>query len=235
LRDLPRYNLLHCISVNETSTLENDRLQDSWKAAWQSTSFKYQCLLVLIGAIAILTAAPGFLTFIDSRQGTPLNDWIIQQLPAQDVSWYTFIILYSATLITFINLVRSPKALVVCLQAYCIVTFLRFSAIYFVPLEPPTGIIPLNDPFIAYAFYDGKPIYRDLFFSGHTALVFLLFLSVRHPLLKLILLGATFMIGFLVIKQHVHYTLDVLAAPVFTWLSYYFTRMVSPFGKSLEY
>jgi hypothetical protein len=220
--------------VNETSTLKKRTIRiirDSWKAAWHSALFRYQCLAILLAAIIMLSVTPAFFAFIDARQGTPLHDWVLLQLPAQDVSWYTFFVLYTAVLIAFTDLIRYPKDLVMCLQAYCLVTFLRFSAIYFFPLEPPGDIIPLNDPFIAYAFYNGKPVFKDLFFSGHTTTVFLMFLAVRQSFLKQLMLGATFLMGFLVLKQHVHYTVDVLAAPIFTWFSYYLVHKVSPLSK----
>jgi len=59
-----------------------------------------------------------------------------------------------------------------------------------------------------------------LFFSGHTATVFLLFLCLKKKQDKWLALGGSVLTGFLLLVQHVHYTIDVLAAPVFTYFIY---------------
>ena len=54
----------------------------------------------------------------------------------------------------------------------------RTSAINLVPLEPPDTILLLNDPFVQ-LFGKGEILTKDLFFSGHTGTLFLLFLLAR--------------------------------------------------------
>jgi len=61
---------------------------------------------------------------------------------------------------------------------------------------------------------------RDLFFSGHTANVSLLFFFVDIRWIKIIIAVSTFVVGFLLLKQHVHYTIDVIVAPFFAFASY---------------
>jgi PAP2 superfamily C-terminal len=89
-------------------------------------------------------------------------------------------------------------------------------AMYAVPFNPPTDMIPLDDPFVQF-MGTGKMLTKDLFFSGHTATLFLLHLLMEKKIAKRIFLVLTFVIALSVILQHVHYFIDVFAAPFFTF------------------
>jgi hypothetical protein len=80
-------------------------------------------------------------------------------------------------------------------------------------------MIPLSDPFAEY-FTAGSVMTKDLFFSGHTATLFFLFLITEKKILRYIFLCATMAVAILVLAQHVHYTIDVFAAPFFTYGAY---------------
>ena len=73
---------------------------------------------------------------------------------------------------------------------------------------------------------------KDLFFSGHTSTVVLLFLCLPGKVDKGLALISIVVVGSLLLVQHVHYTLDVLGAIFFTWLSYRIVRrtVVPPLG-----
>lgn len=88
-----------------------------------------------------------------------------------------------------------------------------------ISLNPPAGLIPLADP-ITNQFYGQRYITHDLFFSGHTTTVFLIFLCLKKKTDRIYALSASILLGILLLVQHVHYTIDVLAAPVFTYAFY---------------
>ena len=71
------------------------------------------------------------------------------------------------------------------------------------PLNPPEGLIAIEDPISNY-FYDSKFITKDLFFSGHTASMFLMFLCLKKRTDKIFAIIATIIIGISVLLQHVH-------------------------------
>ena len=95
--------------------------------------------------------------------------------------------------------------------------------LFVVPLNPPTGLIPLADPFVQF-FGSGRVPTRDLFFSGHVSTLFLLSLCARNKVLKLLFLALTLTVAVVVLWQHVHYTIDVMVAPFVAYASY---RMVT--------
>jgi len=98
---------------------------------------------------------------------------------------------------------------------------------YLVPLEPPTDIIPLRDPFVEGAFYDNKVLVKDLFFSGHTSNMVVLTLMMDIKWIKVLLALASTLVACLLLVQHVHYTIDVLAAPIFAYMAYRLATRIS--------
>jgi membrane-associated phospholipid phosphatase len=90
---------------------------------------------------------------------------------------------------------------------------------YFAALDPPADAIPLRDPLIE-ILGTGRLLTRDLFFSGHTSTLFLLFLAVPDRRDKPLLLACAMCVAAGVLRQHVHYTIDVLVAPLFAFASY---------------
>ncbi len=100
---------------------------------------------------------------------------------------------------------------------------LRIAAMWATPLEAPPGMIPLEDPVVR-LFGPGRLLTKDLFFSGHTSTLFLLALTVPGRGWKALFVAATAAVAVGVLVQHVHYAIDVLAAPFFAYAS---VRLVS--------
>jgi len=90
-------------------------------------------------------------------------------------------------------------------------------------LNPPEKMIPLNDPVVEF-FGTGQLLTKDLFFSGHTATIFLLYLLADKKLLKTFFLVSAIVVGIGVLLQHVHYSIDVFVAPFFAYCSFYIVK-----------
>ena len=108
---------------------------------------------------------------------------------------------------------RRPRLLVTSLQAYTLLMLCRMLMMWLIPLDPPENMILLRDPFLELLVGSGEVLTRDLFFSGHTSLPFLLFLVARERRFRTAFLLLTIAVGSCVILQHVHYTIDVVVAP----------------------
>ncbi len=192
---------------------------ETWKDAWQLLLFKrrfFVCMIILAFVLAIF---PFFLAYIEKRNGLEVNDVLLLQLAPHDVSVPIFLIIWSVTVFTITRAIRQPAQFLTLAYSFLILCVSRLITISLVPLNPPHGLIPLHDP-ITGIFYGKNFITKDLFFSGHTANQFLLFLCLEKKTDKLLALTATILVGLLVLIQHVHYTLDVLAAPLFTYGCY---------------
>ncbi|WP_143163976.1 phosphatase PAP2-related protein [Hymenobacter daecheongensis] len=193
-----------------------------WPAAWAWPAFRRALLLGLALLLVLAAFVPHYFAYIQARPGFVLPDPLLAALPAHDVSGPTFGLIYLSIGATLGYLLRRPALLLHSLWAYLLLHAFRTLTLYLVPLEPPAGLLLLHDPFVDRFLYGGPtPITKDLFFSGHTATLFLLSLSVRPRLWRQVLLAATVAVGMLVLVQHTHYTYDVLAAPFFAAASYW--------------
>ncbi|MCK7522598.1 MAG: hypothetical protein MZV64_35395 [Ignavibacteriales bacterium] len=77
-------------------------------------------------------------------------------------------------------------------------------------------MIILNDPFVE-LFGTGQTLTKDLFFSGHTATLFIFISCFRKENYQDNFLTSTIAVAIAVLLQHVHYTIDVFAAVFFTY------------------
>lgn len=168
----------------------------------------------------LLTVLSYFFTYIETREGYNLQDVVLKSIPAFDLSYLIFLIIYSAAVIGIINLLPKPLSFIKAVQAYLIILVLRLITIYFIPLEAPEGIIPLRDPFVEQFFYGQERITKDLFFSGHVASVCLLYMANPHQILKKVFALVVMAVAVSIVIQHAHYSVDVIAAPFFAWISY---------------
>lgn len=192
----------------------------TWREALQWRSFRIQWIITLCILFCIVIFVPQFLKIIQQRSGYILYDPILQWLAPRDVSFFTFFLIYSSVLVAVISFSFYPLQLLYILQAYCLLIAMRMFCIWLVPLDEPPAFITLNDPFIELIGYRGEPITKDLFFSGHTSTLLLFFLGAQNRFLKVFFLLTSVTVGVCVLIQHVHYTVDVLAAPFFSWICY---------------
>jgi len=180
----------------------------------------------------ILVFFPFFFQYIEQRRGPVLNDWLLNYLPAQDVSLFIFGILWTMALLMTVRALQNPAVLLLFLWGFGILCLIRIGTMGLVALNPPAGLVVLIDP-LSNTFYGTTFITKDLFFSGHTATLFLMFLTLTRPREKALALIATLAVGSLVLVQHIHYTVDVLAAPFFCYLAYQLARrlVTAPMGR----
>jgi membrane-associated phospholipid phosphatase len=177
-------------------------------------------MCVTIGVlVVVLLAFTRFLEWVEDRQGITFVDPLLRLYAPTDVTWITFTLIYAGVILGVFLLARRPDRLLLALQAYTIMVLIRFAAMYVLPFDPPPAIIVLKDPFVQ-MFGTGRAPTRDLFFSGHTATMFLLYLTVRERYARIVFLVCTVGVGIAVLIQHVHYTVDVFAAPFFAYCAY---------------
>jgi hypothetical protein len=205
-------------------------LKIEWQQAWENRQFRIKLVSGFIIFFGILLFLPYFFSVIEKRQGILLNDWVLNWIPAWDVSVPTFIIIWSMSTWLLIRSVQDPSLMLRSLCSIIILFSLRMITIMLFPLDPPLGLIPLKDP-VSSIVYGGTHVFitKDLFFSGHTSVQFLIFLTLRNKTEKRIALCATIAVGVLVLVQHVHYTIDVLAAIPICWLVYLWGKKIASF------
>jgi membrane-associated phospholipid phosphatase len=200
--------------------MDYSNFRSDWTKAFKNKKFKTQFIITVLALSILLPSLNYFFAFIEKRQGYQINDVILNLAEPVDVSLYTFLIIYSAALLSIAVVLPQPFLFLKAVQAYALMLLVRLITLYFVPLNAPENIIPLNDPFIERFFYGQVRITKDLFFSGHVATVCLLYLV--NPIKKLnwFYLVVTVLVALLIMIQRVHYSFDVFAAPIFAWIAY---------------
>jgi len=196
----------------------------AWKGAMNNRQFRWQFIITLLVLSTFTFIFKHFFDYIESRSGTQLGDFLLDNIPAYNVSWGVFFILYSAIVIGMYTHRAHPKTVLIILQTYIIVTFVRMVTITLLPLEPPVGYLPLREPVVQFFTNGGKIISKDLFFSGHVSTVLSVYLGTHLPKTKSVLFVCVVAMCVLLLVQHVHYTVDVIAALPATWLVYKFCK-----------
>lgn len=166
-------------------------------------------------ALIVPSIASEFLQVIERRHGVIITDPIHAFVSPIDVTWPIFFLLYGSLILAVVWLWSTPKVLFQALRAYAILLSLRMICMWLIPLEPPPSMIILADPIIQLvAHSSGAPLTRDLFFSGHTSSVFLAAFVMPTAKKRWLFIALGCLLGSLLVIQHVHYTIDVVVAPM---------------------
>lgn len=191
---------------------------NSWSEAWANTLFRKKIIGAVILFLLLLIVLPFFFAVIETRKGVVLNDWLLPFIPARDVSITIFIMLWSTSLLMIIRCIQQPAIFLMAIYLLIAITLTRLITISLIPLDPPSGLIVLKDP-ITSLTYGGLRVFitKDLFFSGHTANLFMFYLCLQKKRDKQFAIFATIIVGSLLLVQHVHYAVDVIAALLFTY------------------
>jgi PAP2 superfamily protein len=199
-------------------------LRQAWREAFRDRHFLVEGVLTLACLIAALSSLARFLAWVEARPGVALPDPILALLQPRDLTWLTFGLIYVGIVAGVAILAPRPRHLAAAVQAYVVMLVLRIAAMWLLPLEAPPGMLPLQDPLVEHVG-TGQILTKDLFFSGHTSTLFLLFLAVPGRVRALFLVCAVG-VGACVLAQHVHYAVDVLVAPFFAYGSFRLVRRV---------
>src|SRR6516165_10109503 len=114
------------LNINQSPTL-------LWPAYWRSYKFRRLLLLGLAAIAIILSLFPYFFQAIEKRHGYELNDWILNILPAHDVSKGIFFFIWTTTLLTLVRSVQDPMIFLSFLWSYTLLCLTRVVTITLVP------------------------------------------------------------------------------------------------------
>lgn len=201
-------------------------IKKDWQEKLLNKSFRNRFFFSLILLAFALFWLARFIDHNEEMSGFSFTDPFLKLFNPVDVTWITFTLIYAALIIALITLTFNPENFLLAIQSYSFVALFRLITIYFLPLDAPETIIPLKDPFIEF-FGGGRTLYRDLFFSGHTSTMFLFSLTAVNQKLKYLFLISTVLVAGFVLLQHVHYTIDVIAAPFFAYTSYRIALLIN--------
>lgn len=197
-------------------------LKKNWMATLANSALAVEFVFSVSFLIFTMLSFARFTQYVEMRKGFQFADPLLQHFTAMNFTVPLFVLIYGSLIVAIASWLHTPCKLMVMFQAYALMVLVRMVTLYVLPLAPPEGMIFLKDPFTQY-FGTSSSIDNNLFFSGHTATIFLLFLGVPKRL-KGIFLLLTIFIAAGVLLQKTHYTVDVLIAPCISFICYTISR-----------
>jgi hypothetical protein len=191
----------------------------AWRGAWQRPPFRLRFFITMPILALMLSALAVFLQWVERRPGVVVPDPVLRALPMADLTWVIFGVIYGALVAAIVALARDPDRLLLASLSYSLMVIFRIGAMGLLPLDPPAPTIPLQDPFVQ-LFGTGNVLMKDLFFSGHTSTLVLLFLTARRGKLRIFFLLCTAVVVAAILIHHTHYAVDVYIAPFVAYTSY---------------
>ncbi len=202
------------------------KLVDRWRGAWRIRFFRDQFFISILALVVAVVLLRVFLDYIETRDGVTLWDPLTSVLPPLDFKWITLSLVYSGLLLGLISLSLYPYAFLLVVRSLVVLILLRITCLFLLPLNPPPGIIPLADPLIQWPGPHAV-LTHDLFFSGYVGTLALLAFTAQWKDLRIIFSSAAFVVSILLLLQHTHYTIDVVAAPCFAYAAYGIAKWIT--------
>lgn len=196
-------------------------IKNNWSEFLSIRENRYATVFNILFFILALGGHIHYLKIFENRHGFVIFDPIHNLIPSVDLSGPIFLLTWGAVLLVLQFVIPRPLILFQGLMSFSIMFIARTITIYYVPLEAPQHLIPLIDP-VASIFLHGDSTFvkKDLFFSGHTAALVLLIFIVEDKRIKNLLTICAVIVPAMIVIQQVHYTIDVVAAPVAAFLSF---------------
>lgn len=201
----------------------------SWKQIFQS-NLKYLFLSTIVFLIVFQQINLHMLVFFQHRSESiipfhPLINFITPRPIGTELNIFFYLTLF----ISLLYFLAKPKMLLIVTHALLLMWMVRWLTMYLLPLATPPHKVPLHD-IIAYAHYF---ISRDLFFSGHTAMLVIILCAIKNRWLFIYAFVMTIVIIALLLVGHQHYLLDIICAPFFAVICYQVSVKFSQFAVPL--
>jgi hypothetical protein len=193
-----------------------------------SIAFSVACLTMMVFYMPVY-----YRDIIGPKQGLYLDDPLLKLFKPIDWSALIFLILYLSVAHLVFSSIRNPNMLLVALTTYFIIAPIRMLTMYLFTLEPPKEMILLIDPVIAFLVYPDSGFAKDLFFSGHVSAMTAMALVEGNRIARMIKFIAACLVGLLLAWQQVHYTIDLLVAPLVTYIIFLGVQKFLGFGATV--
>jgi hypothetical protein len=152
--------------------------------------------------------------YVDKKAGSYVQDILLDNLPVVNVDFIINEGVFLFGIIVVLFLIVHPKYFPFTLKSLALFIFIRSIFTTFTHLGPAPSQTYLDPDDILIRINAGK----DMFFSGHTGMPFLLALIFwDNKLMRYLSILASAVFGISVLLGHVHYSIDVFAAYFITY------------------
>lgn len=150
----------------------HSKTNHSWKLYLQQQNNRLEIIILSVGTIGVMYLIKAFLSWNEKRPGLVLNDVLLGVLPSIDFSILTGILTNGLIFSGLVILAQKPDTFRITLLSAILISLLRMLCMYFVPLDPPHGIIPLRDLLLENTFYCNQVMVLDCFFQDTQPIYF---------------------------------------------------------------
>ena len=203
-----------------------------WKDFLSQKNYFLEFILTVIFSIFFAFGFREFLVLVESWDHSlgVFKDPLFFLSPI-DLSTPIFIMTYGAIGFFIFFHLTEPIKLTYLIQISVVLLSLRVITLYLIRLDADPNMIILKDPFLntfVYQLNEQTGMYNqhDLFFSGHTANLFLTSILYRNKKLKYFFLTVTFIMGVCLVLQRAHYSIDVVFAPFFALIALFLHKKI---------
>lgn len=158
--------------------------------------------------------------YIDTRvTGTHVGDLLLDNLPTLNLDFFIVQMPLMLTLVIILLFIKNPARLPFAVKTLSLFIIIRSFFISLTHLGVNLHQVELNVNTIGYGFYEFFYLAKnDFFFSGHVGAPFLFALIFwDRPWIRYLFLTASCVFGISMIFAHMHYSIDIFAAPFITY------------------
>lgn len=166
--------------------------------------------------------------YVSNLKGIYVGDLILDHIPTLDLDIF---IVQGALLLSFISivlLILKPRYILFTVKSVALFIIIRSFFISLTHLGVDPHQLKLDTDNIGYNLYNYLfNTSGDFFFSGHTGLPFLMFLIFWHEKIwRNFFLLISIIFGISVLFAHIHYSIDVFAAPFMVYGIFTISRKI---------
>lgn len=151
--------------------------------------------------------------------GTPVNDLLLDNLPEVDLDFFIIQAPLILTFLIIVLLLSKPHYVPFSVKALALFIITRSFFISLTHLGVDLNRIVLDESKWGFGLYNF--LYQsnnDFFFSGHVGMPFLMALVFwREKFWRIFFLAAALLMGVAMLLGHMHYSIDIFAAPFITY------------------
>tara|TARA_B100001250_G_C19722316_1_gene754415 strand:+ start:638 stop:1165 length:528 start_codon:yes stop_codon:yes gene_type:complete len=154
-----------------------------------------------------------------------------------DLSTPIFLIMYGSIAFFIFYHLNDPKKIINIMQAATVLLIIRTLVLFIFRFDEPVDMINLKDPIMETFVYSQNPETgqynrHDLFFSGHTANLFLLAIYFNKKRLKIFFIILAVIMAICLVLQQAHYSIDVISAPIFSLIAFFAIKKIKQIYRS---
>lgn len=197
----------------------------SHKYLWSQKDFFLSFVLGLVFLAGSLILNHFASIYVDKNAGAYIQDILLDNLPVINVDWIINdgVIVFGLFIIGYV--IINPKKAPFFLKSAALFIFIRSIFITLTHLGPAPSQTYLDPDDLLIKLNVG----RDMFFSGHTGLPYLMALMFwKNKLARYISLSAALVFGSAVLLGHLHYSIDVFAAFFITYTIFHIAQRLFP-------